>query len=284
MKKLSPKSNQYSTEVNIVTICVALLLSSVSAYFSITGMGILFSGAAFAVMLMAATLELAKVMATVWLHYNWDTAPKVIKGYLLTSVVVLIFITSMGTFGYLSRAHIEQTSNSSDYTLQIDNLQSSLDNETTILNQAKSRLDSLNDLVKKASDKDVNYINSRQRSERAQLDSTIKSSIAKIELINKDLLPLQRTQNIAQSDIGPLKYVAEMIYGPEEAEKHFDQAVRFIIMFIVLVFDPLAIVLLLAGNFGLTMSKEKEPEVKKTKRVGKVREIPENNIMNFVKD
>ena len=272
-----------SLRINQLTILVALILSSVSAYFSVAGMAILFSGAALSVMVMASALELAKVMATVWLHHNWKTVPNLIRVYLCAALCVLILTTSMGAFGYLSRAHIEQASSSADYTLQIESLESKLKNQELTLEASRSRVESLNDILTKANDTDRAYLNTRQKNERAQLDLDIQEAVANIEKTNQELLPLRRSNNLIQSDIGPIKYVAELFYGEEEAKKHFDEAVRFIIFFIVLVFDPLAIVLLISGNYGLSRIKPVKPKViPPVKQKKKTIEIAANNILSFL--
>lgn len=272
-----------SLRINQLTILVALVLSSVSAYFSVAGMAILFSGAALSVMVMASALELAKVMATVWLHHNWKTVPTLIRVYLCGALCVLILTTSMGAFGYLSRAHIEQASSSADYTLQIETLESKLKNQELTLEAARSRVQALNDILAKANDKDRAYLNTRQKSERAQLDNDIQEAVSAIEQTNQELLPLRRSNNLIQSDIGPIKYVAELFYGEEEAKKHFDEAVRFIIFFIVLVFDPLAIVLLISGNYGLTRTQHKPKAPSPTRRrKKKIVEVAANNILSFM--
>jgi hypothetical protein len=272
-----------SLRINQLTILVALILSTVSAYFSVAGMAILFSGAALSVMVMASALELAKVMATVWLHHNWKTVPTLIRFYLCGALCVLILTTSMGAFGYLSRAHIEQSSSSTDYTLQIDTLESKLKNQELTLGASRNRVQVLNDILVQANDKDRAYLNTRQKSERTQLESNIQEAVSNIEKTNQELLPLRRSNNIIQSDIGPIKYVAELFYGEDEAKKHFDEAVRLIIFFIVLVFDPLAIVLLVSGSYGLSRHKSIKPKpVPPQKSKKKMVEVAANNILSFL--
>jgi len=272
-----------SLRINQLTILVALVLSTVSAYFSVAGMAILFSGAALSVMVMASALELAKIMATVWLHHNWKTVPTLIRFYLCGALCVLILTTSMGAFGYLSRAHIEQSSSSIDYTLQIDTLESKLKNQELTLEASRNRVQALNDILAQANDKDRAYLNTRQKSERTQLESNIQEAVSDIEKTNQELLPLRRSNNIIQSDIGPIKYVAELFYGEEEAKKHFDEAVRLIIFFIVLVFDPLAIVLLVSGSYGLSRHKSIKPKpVPPQKSKKKMVEVAANNILSFL--
>jgi len=272
-----------SLRINQLTILVALVLSTVSAYFSVAGMAILFSGAAVSVMVMASALELAKVMATVWLHHNWKTVPTLIRFYLCGALCVLILTTSMGAFGYLSRAHIEQSSSSTDYTLQIDTLESKLKNQELTLEASRSRVQALNDILAQANDKDRAYLNTRQKNERAQLESSIQEAVSDIEKTNQELLPLRRSNNIIQSDIGPIKYVAELFYGEDEAKKHFDEAVRLIIFFIVLVFDPLAIVLLVSGSYGLSRHKSLKPKpILPQKSKKKMVEVAANNILSFL--
>ena len=161
-----------------------------------------------------------------------------------------MLITSMGTFGYLSRAHLATTNQVEQSQLQLQPLQMQLDLAQRKLRNAQTSLDSLDRLVAEADSKQASRIRNRQRSERATLATEISDSSREIQSINASILPLRSQQATTEAEIGPLKYIAELVYG-EDAKNHFDSAVRFVIIILVLVFDPLAIVLLIAANHGL---------------------------------
>jgi hypothetical protein len=270
--------------VNHLAILAALFLSCVSAYFSITGMAMLFSGATVAVMIMASALEFSKIVSAAWLQRNWKTSSILIRAYLSLATVVLILLTSMGTFGYLSRAHLATADSLQLSHLQIQPLQDQIDFEQRKLKNAQTSLDTLDRLANTTDSKDAVFIRSRQKGERQRIDNQISDSTGKLETLNAKLLPLRTKEAVTTSDIGPLKYIAEMIYG-KSASDHFDEAVRFVIIFIVMVFDPLAIILLLAGNSGIS----KDAMVSTNRKPGRPRKtsddmisIPKTSIMNFI--
>lgn len=236
--------------VNYVALGTALLLSAIAGYFSTVGLATIFSGAYYPVLLMAASLELGKVVTVGWLSRNWEAAPKVLRYYLCVSVGILMIITSMGTFGYLSKAHLATTNDVQISQLQIEPLETQLQLAERKLRNAQTSLDSLDGIVANSDVDKASRIRNRQRTERATLATEISTAAREIETLNSKLLPLRTAQATTEAEIGPLKYIAELVYGAE-AKDHFDSAVRFVIIILVLVFDPLAIVLLIAANFGL---------------------------------
>ena len=236
--------------VNYVALGTALVLSAIAGFFSIIGIATIFSGAYWAVIAMAGALEIAKVVTVSWMTRNWDGAPKAIKYYLGVSVGILMIITSMGTFGYLSKAHLETTNKVELSSLQMQPLETQLQLAERKLRNAQNSLDTLDRLVNETDIKQASRLRNRQRSERAALAVEIGDSSREIESINAKLLPLRSEKARTQAELGPLKYVAELVYG-SEAGQHFDSAVRFVIILLVLVFDPLAVVLLIAANHGM---------------------------------
>jgi hypothetical protein len=190
----------------------------------------------------------------------------------------------MGTFGYLSRAHLATADSLQLSHLQIQPLQDQIDFEQRKLKNAQTSLDTLDRFANTSNPKDAVFIRARQKGERQRIDNQIGDSTGRLEALNAKLLPLRTKEAITTSDIGPLKYIAEMIYG-KNASDHFDEAVRFVIIFIVIVFDPLAIILLLAGNSGI--SREVVLPIKR--KPGRPRKTPDNmisipktSIMNFI--
>lgn len=236
--------------VNYIALGTALLLSAIAGYFSVVGLATIFSGAYYPVLLMGAALELGKVVSVGWMTRNWESAPRLLRYYLSVSVGILMLITSMGTFGYLSNAHLATTNQVQQTQLQIQPLETQLQLAERKLRNAQTSIDSLDSIVANSDVDETSRVRNRQRTERAALATEISSASREIERINSKILPLRTAQATTEAEIGPLKYIAELVYGAE-AKDHFDSAVRFVIIILVLVFDPLAIVLLIAANFGL---------------------------------
>jgi hypothetical protein len=236
--------------INYTALAVALLLSVIAGYFSVIGLATIFTGAFVSVLIMGGTLEVAKVVTVGWLTRNWSECPKAIKIYLCGAVAILMIITSMGTFGYLSKAHLETSTTLQISQLQADPLQMQLELAERKLQNAQTSLDSLDRIVAGSDVDQASKLVVQQRNTRRNLEATISSASREIQDINTKLLPLKSAQASTEAEIGPLTYIAELIYG-SDAKDHFDTAVRFVIIIIVLVFDPLAIVLLIAANHGL---------------------------------
>lgn len=280
---LSPNSIQSSKLTSWLALLSALILSGVSGYFSVVGLATLFSGSFIAVVIMAAALECSKIISTAWLKTNWDIASTFLKTYLIISVVVLSMITSMGTFGYLSKAHLQQNAEVGQTSLQIAPLEYQISLEERKLKNTQNTLDSLDKISGSADVKDASYVHDRQKRERKFLEDEINQTSANLERLNAQLLPLKSHQQTVEADLGPLKYIAEMIYD-KDAESHFGSAVRFVIILIVLVFDPLAIILLLAATTGIKYKPKPPPFETKRKRGKKIVEVPTHSIMKFVGD
>jgi hypothetical protein len=242
----------------------ALLLSIISAFYSIVGLASIFSGAFWAIIVLGITLEICKVSSVSWLSSHWNIAPLSLKFYLVPAVITLMLITSMGTFGYLSKAHLAQSAQINQSQFQIQPLEYQLKLEESRLRNAQTSLDTLDRFANNADPKDAVFIRNRQRSERQHIDSEISNANGRLEDLNAKLLPLRTTQQAAEAEIGPLKYISELLYG-KDAASHFDDAVRAVIILIVIVFDPLAIILLIAANFGLAFKVKRKYNGNKSK-------------------
>jgi len=233
----------------------ALSVSAVAGWFSIVGLMAIFPAAAIPILTMGAVLEVAKLVTASWLYRNWDTAAVLLKSYFTAAVVTLSIITSIGIFGFLSKAHIEQTVNAGgNNELQIETLERRIAYQQTIIKDAETVLAQLDTTVETLIEYDrirgeTGAIATRnsQREERDSLNQQIIAAYSAIEETQTALLPLQKEQLSLEAEVGPLKYIAELIYG-DEAQDHFDAAVRWIIILIVLVFDPLAILLVISAN------------------------------------
>ena len=239
---------------------MGLLLTAVGGYFSVIGLATIFAGAFWSVVVMATTLELSKIVAASWIYQSWRLAPFLIRLYMVIAVVVLVFITSMGIFGYLSKAHVEQTiSQGGNNEIRIEQIERKIDRQNTIIIDAEKVLAQLDGAVEILQEYDrirgpdgALAVRSNQAEERDELNGSINAAYNNIEELQEELLPLKKQALELEAEIGPLKYIAELIYGREEARTYFDTAVRWIIILLVSVFDPLAITMIIAGNIGLS--------------------------------
>jgi len=135
------QGNKYTTMLlGILTLIIALSISAVAIYYSVAGLVAIFAAAAVPIMIMGGVLEVGKLVTAVWLHKYWKQAAWWLRTYLATAVVVLMFITSMGIFGFLSKAHIEQTSASEESVARIETIQSEIDRQLGIVGRAENRI------------------------------------------------------------------------------------------------------------------------------------------------
>jgi hypothetical protein len=215
----------------ILTLLSALLLSGIAAYYSIIGLAAIFTGAFWPIVFMGSVLEMSKLVTASWLYRNWKTCPILLKSYLTFSVVVLMIITSMGIFGFLSKAHIDSTMDAGVNSVEIK----------TILQQEKIVKERLDYLLARA--KDPSTASNR-------LDRQIQDTQRELSQLNKQKLPLLKENNKLEAEVGPIKYIGDMIYGTDD-ENGLDKAVRLVIMLIMVVFDPLAVLLLIAANMSI---------------------------------
>ena len=236
----------------------ALAITSVAGYFSILGLMAIFPASPIAVAAMGGSLEFAKLVTASWVYRNWSTANKLLKSYFVIAIVVLSFITSMGVFGYLSRAHIEHTTVGGSAQLKIEQLESKKQSAERRLKNAQTSLDTLDRLTTAEDVLDANFIRNRQKRERTSLNKEIEQAVTNIETIETDLIPL-KTENLKlEAEVGPIKYIAELFYGSGD-NATVDKAVRMMIITLIFVFDPLAILLVIAANIsilGLTKKEE----------------------------
>jgi hypothetical protein len=214
-----------------LTLLSALLLSGIAGYYSILGLAAIFTGAFWPIVFMGSVLELSKLVTTSWLYRNWETCPFLLKTYLTSAVVILMLITSMGIFGFLSKAHIDSTMDSGANTVEIK----------ILTQQEKITKERLEYLLARA--KDPSTASNR-------LDKQIQDTQKELTEINKKRLPLLKESNKLVAEVGPIKYVGDMVYGTED-DHALDKAVRLVIMLIMVVFDPLAVLLLIAANISM---------------------------------
>ena len=238
-----------------LTLGTSLTLAATAAYFSIVGLMTIFSGAVIGIAIMATVLEISKLVSAAWLHYEWDRINNLVRGYFTAAVIVLMLITSMGIFGFLSKAHIDSALVSDTYSLEASIIDTRMAAEQSKLKAAQDRIESLDYVLETSQPKDRNYVNGRQTEERNNLAITIDKAVDSIVQYNEQKLPIQRLQLEQESELGPVKYIADMIYG-SNAKEYYDDAVRWIILVIIFVFDPLAIMLLIVSTAAFKRDRE----------------------------
>ena len=237
-------------------LATALLLSMVAAYYSVAGLVAIFSAATIPVIIMGGSLELGKIAATVWLHNNWRRAGWAFKVYLVPAVAFLMILTSMGIFGYLSKAHSDQSLVSGDvqskiaiYDEKIKTAKDNIDANRKALRQMDEAVDQVmgRSSDEKGADKAV-AIRRAQQKERARLQSEIAAEQKIIAAVSEERAPIAAEVRKVEAEVGPIKYIAALLYGDNPDANLLERAVRWMIIMIVLVFDPLALTLILAAN------------------------------------
>ena len=247
--------------LTLLTFITAISISAIAAGYSIIGLATLFAGAAVPIIAMGTALEIGKLVAATWLYHNWrSNISKLLKTYLFTAIIILIFITSMGIFGFLSKAHLDQVKPMSGNNIKIELLDKRINQQNLIIVRAEKQLELLDNALEVYIDKE--YVTrglkerKAQKEERDLLNEAINNASDEIATLTTEKSTLALEQDRIEADVGPIKYVAELIYG-ENAKEHFDEAVRWVIIVLIFVFDPLAVLLLIAANISLTQWKMK---------------------------
>ena len=266
--------------LSYVMLIVALCLSAVAAFYSIVGLTAIFAAAVIPIIVMGSILEVAKVTVTIWLHEYWSQCRLAMKTYLVPAVGLLMLITSMGIFGFLSKAHTDQGLVSSDSQANIsiydEKIRTSRDN-IEANRRALKQMDEAVDQVmgrssdEKGADKAVAIRRSQQK-ERARLLTEISTEQKTIARLNEEAAPFRAENRKIEAEVGPIKYIAALIYGDNPDANILERAVRWVIIIIVAVFDPLAIMMLLAATESMkwerTLRDQKRQEEHDNDRPG----------------
>ena len=220
-----------------------IFLSVTAAYYSMVGLVALFSGATIPILIMGGSLEFAKVVSATWLYKSRQQIPLFMKFYMTCAVLILMLITSMGIFGFLSKAHLENGVNkTADISSTVVELKSEIAADEKAVSDADKQLNLLDNTVKE----DYNILR-KQKSVRIQILADKKAANKRLRDNNKLLADANLKIEKVEVEVGPLKYIAELIYG-EQAKDHLDSTVRIMILLLVFVFDPLALMLLIAAS------------------------------------
>ena len=249
----------------LVTLIVALSISAVAAYYSIVGLMAIFSAAAFSIAVMGVVLEIGKLVTASWLYQNWKTVPKVLKYYLTSAVVILMFITSMGIFGYLSKSHIDAGTNTSQVTVKLDRVNSRIASEQKVIDRAERQLENLDKALERYVELGAvsNGLDRResQEEERLKLTNMVNKSQDKIDEYLDQKSEYELEIKNFEVEVGPLKYISALLYG-DDALTFLENAVRWVILILVFVFDPLAVLLVVAANITIRDVLNKRKRIK----------------------
>ena len=246
-------------------LLTGLVLSAVAIYYSVIGLAAIFSAAVIPIIVMGSALEIAKLVCASWLKANWERAPALMKLYMTTAVIVLMLITSMGIFGFLSKAHSDQSLVSGDVTSKIAIYDEKIKTERENIEanrKALKQMDATIDETIARSKTDQGAVNAnamrqRQAKERTQIQADIAKSQKAIVTLNDERAPIAAEVRKVEAEVGPLKYIAAFIYG-ETSEGILERAVTWVIITIIVVFDPLAIIMLLAAQMTFGWRKEEK--------------------------
>jgi len=289
--------------LNIIALITAITISGVAAYYSIVGLTAVFSGVFIPIIIMGGALEVGKIVTTVWLHTYWRDLRWFLKWYMTAAVIILMFITSMGIFGFLSRAHIEVTSQAGGSDLLIQQVDQSIALEQKRIEDSRAVIKQLDDSVTsllQGSASNAVRDNNRtaqltsqatklrqsQKKERDALMTTIDDANKRIAVLSKDKLKLEQDKAKIEAEVGPVKYIAQLIYGDTVNKDLLERAVRWVIIIIVAVFDPLAVAMVLGVTMVINARKQRktdEPVIEeRIVEVEKIVEVPVEKIVEKV--
>ena len=244
----------------LFTLLTALAISAVAAFYSIVGLMAIFSASALSIAVMGIVLEIGKLVTASWLYQNWKRVPFLLKSYLTIAVIVLMFITSMGIFGYLSKAHIDQGKGVAEIYLKVERVDNRIQTQRNTIIRYEKQLLNLDTALNKYLD--LGAVSKglakrdEQEPERKELVSLINKSQEKIDLLLEERAEYQLQINSFEVEIGPIKYISAIVYG-DKALDYIDTAVRTVILILVFVFDPLAVLLLVSANMSFSEYNEK---------------------------
>jgi len=232
------------------------LLSTVAAWFAVEGIMSIFAGLPIYAMIMGIAIEAAKVVGVTWIYRHWDHKTK-LKLVMIPFTLVMMLLTSMGIFGLLSKAHLEQTAPVTNNAAKIERLDQRIIRERSDIDDAEARIAQLDETLQVLIDASIisdpvrgaRVVRENQKPERDILKLEIDESMDAIDGYEDEKLTLNQELNELELEVGPVKYIAAIIY--ENPEDSLEEAVRLVIIAFIFVFDPMAILLLMAGNYTL---------------------------------
>lgn len=263
--------------LGILLLVTGLTISAVAIYYSVIGMAAIFSAAPIPIYIMGTTLEIAKLVGASWLKAHWYRAPNFIKSYMTIAILVLMMITSMGIFGFLSKAHSDQNLVSGDVIDKVAILDEKIKTQKENIDAARKALKQMDESVDQTVARSTNEksvgravdIRKSQNKERSLLRNEIETAQREVAKLNEEKAPISKDLRKVEAEVGPIKYIAAFVYGDNPDQNVLEKAVTWVIIMIVVVFDPLAVIMLIAAQMTFTWQKPVPvlPEVKKEEPV-----------------
>jgi len=243
----------------LITLLSAISLSAIAAYYSVIGLMAIFAASPIPIAIMGGALEFSKLIAASWAYKNWKIAPRFLKYYFTVAVMILMLITSLGIFGYLSKAHNDQNLISGDVSAKIAMIDEKIKVERDNIDVNRKTLKQMDEAVDQVMVRSTNEkgaekaasLRKAQQVERGRLLKEIETYNKRISTLNEERAPIATEIRKVEAEVGPIKYIAALIYGDSVDSSLLDKSVRFVIILLVLVFDPMAVLLVIAGNFSL---------------------------------
>ena len=241
-----------------LTFLTGLALSAIAGFYSVIGLAMIFSGAYVPVIVLASVLELSKLVAVSWMYRYRHLAGYLLRTYFFLSILVLMGVTSMGIFGYLTRAHVESegTYTTAQLTLQevqqretqLKEQRDQINTELSVLNTQSSQLiTQLGAAQRLRGTQGAVNVQRENATRRTALLKDLQRLNTELTATQKERIGVETETNRATADIGPLRYVAQALYGNEDVNT-VRQAVVWLTVILMVVFDPMAIMLLIAAN------------------------------------
>ena len=249
-------------------LLTGLTISAVAIYYSVVGLAAIFAAAAIPIYIMGTTLEVAKLVCASWLKANWNRVPGLMKTYMTIAVLVLMFITSMGIFGFLSKAHMDQTLVSGDVQSKLaiydQKIQTARENIEADRRQLKQMDEAVDQVMARSKDErganNANNIRRSQQRDRVALAKNIEANQKLISTLNDESAPIRAEIRKVEAEVGPIKYIAKFVYGDNPDANILEKAVTWVIIIIVFVFDPLAVIMLLAAQMTFQWAREQKEQ------------------------
>jgi len=245
-----------------LTLLTGLTLSGLAAFFSVFGLALIYAGAFWSVVALASTLEIAKLVAVSWMYRYRHLAARGVRAYFYAAILTLMLITSLGIFGFLTRAHVETEGVAATAELTLTEIQQ----RETQLQQERDQINTELKVLNEQSSQLVTQLGAAQRlrgstgavavqrenaARRTALLADLKRLNAELSAAQKERITTETETNKATADIGPLRYVAQAVYGSDDLDT-IRQAVVWLTALLMLVFDPMAVMLLIAANILFT--------------------------------
>ena len=236
-----------------MTFVTSLAIAAVAAWYSIIGLTAIFSAAVIPIIIMGIVLEIGKLVAAAWVYNHWRETSILLRTYLVSAIVVLMLITSMGIYGFLSKSHIDAGIDTGEISVKIERVDNRIASEQRQIDRAEKNITEMDTTLEKTEygffDDSRLEERKRQSVEREQLNSIINKSENNIDkLLDKKSEYELEIKNF-EVEVGPIKYISALIYG-DEAKNYLDNTVRYVILLLIFVFDPLAVLLLISANMS----------------------------------